>query len=98
MNSTHAEFACQLASQTPPIGVPIAIYAVSTEQFSEWFEGEYDGRHWRAHDIPATPPQWYVRAWRRVDASFDSATLDCRNLGGPPSAEEPILLSADRGT
>ena len=95
MNANPDQLACYPTTRTPPIGVPLAIYARSTDGFSEWFEGDYDGRHWRAHDMPATPPEWYVRGWREINAPLEDDSRDCRRLGGPPNAGEPLLVHAN---
>ena len=39
----------------PPIGLPLAIYAISTEGFTEWFEGTFDGRHWTTRPDASLP-------------------------------------------
>ncbi|WP_368564270.1 hypothetical protein [Pseudoxanthomonas sp. UTMC 1351] len=57
MDGNPGEHACYVASRTPPIGVPLAIYARSTDGFSEWFEGDFDRSHWRTHDLPPRPPE-----------------------------------------
>jgi hypothetical protein len=95
MNENPDEYACYLADRTPPIGVPLAIYAQSTDGFSEWFEGDYDGSHWRAHDLPARPPEWYVLGWREVNAPVDkrSEIVDCRRFSHPPSTRDPLLTA-----
>jgi hypothetical protein len=96
MNADPDEYACYLTDRKPPIGVPLAIYAESTDGFSEWFEGDFDGAHWRAFDLPARPPEWYVRGWREVLAPFgrDGATVDCRKFTDPPTTRDPLLVSA----
>lgn len=98
MGANPDTFTCYLAIRTPPIGVPLAIYAQSTEGFSEWFEGDFDGSHWRARDLPARPPEWYVRGWREVSMPLDEddEMVDCRQFTRVPSIGDPLLISADQ--
>ncbi len=91
-------FACYLPERTPPIGVPLAIYACSTEDFTEWFTGRYDGRHWRATDVDERDGNaWYVLGWRQTAGPMDDACMDCRALPTHPSGIEPALLNAGAG-
>lgn len=94
MNDDRDSYLCHLPGRTPVTGVPLKIFARSADGYSEWFDGQYDGIHWRADEVPAEP-SWYVRGWREVTALGDGAVVDCRQLVGEPSADDPLLLGAD---
>ena len=91
MNAETGDLSCYLPERTPPVGVPLAIYACSTDDFTDWFAGEFDGRHWRAV-VEDADSNWYVLGWRRVNAPLDDARVDCRALPTHPSGMEPMLL------
>lgn len=93
MGAESIQFSCYLPERTPPVDVPLAIYACSTEDFTEWFNGRFDGRYWRAADVDGDD-NWYVLGWREAYAPLDNACVDCRGLPTHPSGGEPILLRA----
>ena len=92
MDADPDSFACYPLSVGPPEGQRLAIYAESSGHFSEWFEGMYDGKFWKALDMPKVPHQWYVRGWRPLHQKVDARAVDGRTLLGSLEPVVPPLL------
>lgn len=93
MDSLTLPFACYLAERTPPVGVPLTIYACSVDDDTGWFPGRYDGRAWHA-ELGADDEDsgWYVLGWREAHAPVDASWVDCRGLPTHPFGHEPRLI------
>ena len=87
---------CNPLTARPPMAAALAIYARSSDGFSEWFPGTFDGMCWWSTQVPADGARWTVVGWRALDDDEAPVRMDCRAADDPVTG--PRLFRVDPAT